>query len=101
MDITKIIKNAQISAGHFASGARPDIDESLMPYLLEEIWKQCAIKGMLVNDFEYEVLQVLGYRKYVVFTDIIFGFIIEKIHSRNCFVYDRGMYIDDEEQYKD
>lgn len=93
MDIVKIIKTAQNSAGHVPTGIRGDIDLKELPYLLEEVWKYCGAKGMRVVDWKEFVSKVIGFRRFILYESEIDEFAYDKVHDGQCFISNFEMYI--------
>lgn len=96
MDTLRIIKKAQEKAGRMVTGMTSEIDLDLLPFVMEEMWRYCAEKGYRVLDWREQMLRLIGYRKYVIYLPYLDIFLIEKVHSQHCFIYDKEMYIDDQ-----
>lgn len=96
MDKEKIIKAAKARLGNYPTEWYEVLDDRVLAYIMEEVWKVCAQKGLRVLDWKEEVLKIVGYHKYIFNEPLLDQFVLEKVHNQGCFIYDKEMYIDDQ-----
>lgn len=93
MDKTKIIKEAQALAGCYPSGLIDEINDRVLYHVMEKVWKLSALKGLRVIDWKEEVMQVVGFRKFIMYEYEIDEFAVNKVHDEQCFVCNFEMYV--------
>lgn len=93
MDKTKIIKEAQALANCYPSGLIEEINSEVLHYIMGEVWKISAVKGLRVIDWKEEVLKVVGFRKFMMYEYDIDEFAVDKVHKEQCFICNFEMYV--------